>query len=181
MHIKHNNAVEGPDFLRRAVDPRRRFSFHSPRAGAAGRIVFLHDREPFAWFYCVCQVRRSNHRDDRRLRFRPWQSRASSFRRKRRFVVRRARSGRGQFRSRFSRRSSSSWTWGTVSTGVRIFPPPGLLCQELGRQQRQGLRMMPGPSLQLAAPADRGWRSPGTASEHWRQGIGNARAALIGR
>ena len=34
-------------------------------------------------------------------------------------------------------------TWGTVSAGVRFFPPPGFQRQEPGGDERQGLMMMP--------------------------------------
>src|SRR5205809_8103453 len=64
--------------------------------------------------------------------------------------MRRARPGPWQFSRRFSNRASSSRTWGTVSAGVRIFSPPGLLRQEPGGQQRKRLVVvpaLPGPHL----------------------------------
>jgi hypothetical protein len=62
------------------------------------------------YFYCVGQARCSNRRGGSRLRFRQWYSRASSFRRNRRFVVRRACPGPLQFSDRLSNRASISPT-----------------------------------------------------------------------
>src|ERR1700739_567607 len=53
------------------------------------------------------------------------------------------RAGRSHFNIPFSTWAIIVCTCGTVSAGVRIFSPPGLLRQEPGRQQCQGLMMVP--------------------------------------
>src|SRR4051812_8346199 len=47
----------------------------------------------------------------------------------------------------------SPWTCGTVKAGVWIFPPPGLLREEPGGQQRQSLVVVPPlPGADLVVP-----------------------------
>src|SRR5271156_3195790 len=50
---------------------------------------------------------------------------------------------RSQPNARFKSRAIIFCTCGTVSAGVRIFSPPGLLREEPGRDQGQRLMMMP--------------------------------------
>src|SRR5215213_7347031 len=90
-----------------------------------------------------------------RLRCRQWYSRASSLRLSRRLAVRSFRVGVWTFRVRLSSPAISTRSTGTVRAGVCIFPPPGFLAEEPGRQQRQAPVVMPAlprPDLVVGQP-----------------------------
>jgi hypothetical protein len=76
------------------------------------------------------------------LRERWWYSLACSLRRSQRVL--RRHSDEGAFASRCAsiNPAINCLSWGVVSAGVRIFPPPRLLIQEPRGQQRQGLVMV---------------------------------------